>query len=60
LLCKKVRKKYEAVPEDSRESLKLQGMRGAKPRWGLALAYYLTQYDTLCGEQKSCCDGYSP
>ena len=51
---------YADVPLQQRENLVLKGkMRGPKPGWGLTLAYYLGQYDSLCGKQKDCCKLYA-
>ena len=47
---------YGPVPLQTRENLTRESMRGPKPGWGLTLAYYLSQYDDLCGEPKDCCD----
>ena len=54
------RKGGKLIPIDKRENLPLAGkMRGPKPGWGLTLAYYLRQYDDLCGETEICCDRYT-
>ncbi len=50
---------YRDILPETRENLRLAGMRGPKPRWGFALGYYLRQYDELCADRPDCCLCYT-
>jgi hypothetical protein len=45
---------YQPVAREQREILTRLGMRTPKPGWGLALSYYLGQYEELCKRGDSC------
>ena len=50
---------YSPVPREERESLMRLGMRSPKPGWGLALSYYLGQYELLCQRGDDCCSEFT-
>lgn len=59
-LCDPGRAGDGLVARSERENLVLAGkMRGPKPGYGLALAYYLAQYDDLCRMRPDCCQAYT-
>ena len=52
-------REYAPVPREERESLTRIGMRSPKPGWGLALSYYLGQYEQLCQRSDDCCSEFT-